>query len=251
MKFINKTILITGASRGIGASTSLLAGKKGYNVCVNFLNNDHLANNIVNEIKSQGGKAIAYKANISIEKGVIQLFKKIDKDFGKIDALVNNVGVLDKQSKVENLELERLQKTFNYNVISYFLCCKEAIKRMSSKNGGAGGGIVNVSSIASKTGAPNEYVDYAASKAAIDALIIGLSKEVANEKIRVNAVRPGFIYTDIHIDGGEPNRVDRIKEEIPMKRGGKPIEVAQAILWLLSEKSSFSTGIFIDITGGV
>ena len=248
---MNKTILVTGGSRGIGAATAVLAGKRGYNVCVNFLNNETVANNIVNKIKEQGGKAIAYKANVSIEEDVIQMFKKIDEDFGKIDALVNNVGVLEKQSRVEDMDWQRLQKTLNYNVISTFLCCKEAIKRMSSKNGGNGGGIVNVSSIASKTGAPNEYVDYAASKAAMDTLTIGLAKEVANERIRVNAVRPGFIYTNIHADGGEPNRVDRIKDNIPMKRGGEPIEVAFAILWLLSDESSFSTGTFIDIAGGV
>ena len=248
---MNKTILVTGGSRGIGAATAVLAGKRGYNVCVNFLKNETVANNIVNKIKEQGGKAIAYKANVSIEEEVIQMFKKIDKDFGKIDALVNNVGVLEKQSRVEDMDWQRLQKTLNYNVISSFLCCKEAIKRMSSKNGGIGGGIVNVSSIASKTGAPNEYVDYAASKAAMDTLTIGLAKEVANERIRVNAVRPGFIYTNIHADGGEANRVDRIKDNIPMKRGGEPIEVALAILWLLSDESSFSTGTFIDIAGGV
>jgi NAD(P)-dependent dehydrogenase (short-subunit alcohol dehydrogenase family) len=248
---MNKTILITGGSRGIGAATAVLAGKRGYNVCVNFLKNETVANNIVNKIKEQGGKAIAYQANVSIEEDVIQMFKKIDKDFGKIDALVNNVGVLEKQSRVEDMDWQRLQKTLNYNVISSFLCCKEAIKRMSSKNGGIGGSIVNVSSIASKTGAPNEYVDYAASKAAMDTLTIGLAKEVANERIRVNAVRPGFIYTNIHADGGEANRVDRIKDNIPMKRGGEPIEVALAILWLLSDESSFSTGTFIDIAGGV
>jgi NAD(P)-dependent dehydrogenase (short-subunit alcohol dehydrogenase family) len=248
---MNKTILVTGGSRGIGAATAVLAGKRGYNVCVNFLKNETVANNIVNKIREQGGKAIAYQANVSIEEDVIQMFKKIDEDFGKIDALVNNVGVLEKQSRVEDMDWQRLQKTLNYNVISSFLCCKEAIKRMSSKNGGIGGGIVNVSSIASKTGAPNEYVDYAASKAAMDTLTIGLAKEVANERIRVNAVRPGFIYTNIHADGGEANRVDRIKDNIPMKRGGEPIEVALAILWLLSDESSFSTGTFIDIAGGV
>jgi NAD(P)-dependent dehydrogenase (short-subunit alcohol dehydrogenase family) len=248
---MHKTILITGASRGIGAATALLAGEKGYNVCVNFMQNEVAANNIVTQIKKNGGNAIAYKADVSVESDVIQLFRKIDTDFGKIDALVNNVGVLEKQSRVEDLDLKRLQNILNTNIISSFLCCKEAIKRMSSKNGGIGGGIVNVSSIASKTGSPNEYVDYAASKAAIDTLTIGLSKEVANENIRVNAVRPGFIYTEIHSDGGETNRVDRLKENIPMKRGGHPIEVAKAILWLLSDESSFSTGTFIDITGGI
>lgn len=248
---MNKTILVTGGSRGIGAATCILAGIKGYNVCVNYLKNETAAKAVVNEIIKKGGIAIAYKADVSLEQDVINLFQNIDKDFGKIDALVNNVGVLEKQSRVENLELSRFQKILNNNVISCFLCCKEAIKRMSTKNGGIGGGIVNVSSIASKTGSPNEYVDYAASKGAIDTLTIGLSKEVASENIRVNAVRPGFIYTDIHSDGGEINRVNRVKDSIPMKRGGESNEVANSILWLLSDESSFSTGIFIDITGGV
>ena len=247
---MNKTILITGGSRGIGAATALLAGENGYNVCVNYIKNEGAAKSIVNEIIKKGGNAIAYKADVSSEKDVIKLFEQIDKDFGKINALVNNIGVLEKQSRVEDLELNRLQRILKYNIISCFLCSKEAIKRMSTKNGGKGGGIVNVSSIASKTGSPNEYVDYAASKGAIDTLTIGLSKEVASENIRVNAVRPGFIYTDIHSDGGEENRVNRIKDSLPMKRGGKPEEVANAILWLLSDESSFSTGIFIDITGG-
>ena len=247
---MKKTILVTGGSRGIGAATCILAGIKGYNVCVNYLKDEKAAKAIVNKIVKKGGTAIAYKANVSLESDVIKLFKKIDKDFGKIDALVNNVGVLEKQSRIEDLELSRFKNTLNINITSCFLCCKEAIKRMSTNNGGIGGGIVNVSSIASKTGSPNEYVDYAASKGAIDTLTIGLSKEVAGENIRVNAVRPGFIYTDIHSDGGEVNRVDRIKQSLPMKRGGEPNEVANAILWLLSDESSFSTGAFIDITGG-
>lgn len=248
--YMTRTILITGSSRGIGASTALLAAKQGYNVCVNYLQNQEAAEKIVDQINNNGGKATAYQADVSLEKDVIALFSKIDKDFGPLTALVNNAGILEQQSRVENMDLSRLLRVINSNIISCFLCSREAIKRMSTKYGGRGGAIVNVSSIAARTGSPNEYVDYAASKGAVDAFTLGLSKEVAEEGIRVNAVRPGFIYTDIHASGGEPNRVDRIKNTIPMKRGGQPEEVAHAILWLLSDEASFSTGTFIDITGG-
>src|SRR5690606_27156122 len=247
---MTKTILITGSSRGIGASTALLAARQGYNVCVNYLKNQIAAEKVVDEITKIGGKAIAYQADISSEKDVISLFSKIDRDFGKLTALVNNSGILETQSRVDEMDLNRLLKVMNSNIISCFLCSKEAVRRMSTRYGGIGGAIVNVSSIAARTGSPNEYVDYAASKGAVDTLTIGLSKEVADEGIRVNAVRPGFIYTDIHASGGEPNRVDRIKNLVPMKRGGQPEEVANAILWLLSDEASFSTGTFIDITGG-
>ncbi len=245
-----KTILITGSSRGIGASTALLAAKRGYNVCVNYLQNQTAAEKVVHEITKIGGKAIAYQADTSSETDVISLFSKIDRDFGKLTALVNNSGILETQSRLDGMSLNRFQRVLNSNIMSCFLCSKEAIKRMSTHYGGIGGAIVNVSSIAARTGSPNEYVDYATSKGAIDTLTIGLSKEVAEEGIRVNAVRPGFIYTDIHASGGEPDRVDRIKNIIPMKRGGEPEEVANAILWLLSDEASFSTGTFIDITGG-
>jgi len=247
---MTKTILITGSSRGIGASTALLAAKQGYNVCVNYLKNQTAAEKIVDEITKIGGRAIAYQADTSSEKEIISLFSKIDRDFGKLTALVNNLGILETQSRVDEMDLNRILKVINSNIISCFLCSKEAVKRMSTRYGGIGGAIVNVSSIAARTGSPNEYVDYAASKGAVDTLTIGLSKEVADEGIRVNAVRPGFIYTDIHASGGEPNRVDRIKNLVPMKRGGQPEEVANAILWLLSDEASFSTGTFIDITGG-
>ena len=247
---MEKTVLITGSSRGIGASTALLAAKQGYNVCVNYLQNKIAAEKVVNEITRIGGKAIAYQADASSETDVISLFSKIDRDFGKLTALVNNSGILETQSRLDVMSLNRLQRVLNSNIISCFLCSKEAVKRMSTHYGGTGGAIVNVSSIAARTGSPNEYVDYAASKGAIDALTIGLSKEVAEEGIRVNAVRPGFIYTDIHASGGEPGRVDRVKNSVPMKRGGQPEEVAKAILWLLSDEASFSTGAFIDITGG-
>lgn len=247
---MNKTILITGASRGIGAAVAVLAAKRGYNVCVNYLRNKKAANNIVNKITQDGGTAIAYQADVSVEKEVDNLFEKIEKDFGKINALVNNAGTLQKQSRLDNLNLERFNNMIKSNIISCFLCSKLAVKQMSTKYGGTGGAIVNVSSIAALTGAPNEYIDYASTKGAIESLTLGLSKEVAAEGIRVNAVRPGFIYTDIHADGGEPDRVNRLTQTIPMKRGGLPIEVANAILWLLSEEASFSTGTIIDITGG-
>ena len=245
-----KTILITGSSRGIGAATAILAAKQGYQVCVNYLRNKKSAEKAVEEIIKLGGKAIAYQADTSSESDVVSLFSKIDSDFGSLTALVNNSGILETQSRFTDISLRRLQRVFSNNVMSCFLCSKEAVKRMSTRYGGTGGAIVNVSSIAAKTGSPNEYVDYAMSKGAIDALTIGLAKEVAGEGIRVNAVRPGFIYTDIHASGGEPDRVNRIKEQLPMKRGGQPEEVAKAILWLLSDESSFSTGAFIDITGG-
>jgi len=247
---MKKTLLITGASRGIGAATALLAGKRGYNICVNYLSNSEAASQIVNQIKTDGGHAVAYQADVSKEAEVLSLFQKIDQDFGPINALVNNAGILETQSRVDQMDLERLMRIFNKNVVSAFLCAREAIKRMSIRYGGSGGAIVNVSSIAARTGSPNEYVDYAMSKGAIDTFTIGLAKELAAEGIRVNGVRPGFIYTDIHADGGEPNRVDRIKETLPMQRGGQPEEVANAILWLLSDESSFSTGSFIEVTGG-
>lgn len=247
---MKRTILITGSSRGIGAATALLAAKKGYQVCLNYLSSAQAAEGIVKVIIENGGKAKAYQADVSSESEVISLFSKIDSDFGSISALVNNVGILEKQSSLVEMEFIRIQKVINTNIISNLICSKEAIKRMSKKYGGKGGSIVNVSSIASKTGSPNEYVDYASSKGAIDTLTVGLSKELAGEGIRVNAVRPGFIYTDIHADGGEVNRVDRLKALIPLERGGQPIEVANAILWLLSDEASYVTGTFLDVAGG-
>lgn len=248
---MKQTILITGGSRGIGAATALMAAKKGYQVCVNFIHNKDAALKVVETINQSGGKAMACQADVSSENEVNDLFSTIDKSFGRLTALVNNAGILETQKRVEDIDSERLRRIFNSNVVGYFLCAREAIKRMSTKHGGEGGAIVNVSSIASRTGSPNEYVDYAASKGAIDSFTIGLSKEVASEGIRVNAVRPAFIYTDIHASGGEPGRVDRVKGSVPLKRGGKPEEVANAILWLLSDEASYSTGIFIDVTGGV
>lgn len=243
-------MVITGGSRGIGAATAYIAAEKDYAICVNYLNNQKAAKSVVDSIKQLGGKAIAVAADIASETDVINLFNTVDEQLGKVTALVNNAGILEQQMRVENMDAARLNRIFATNITGAFLCSREAIKRMSSKNSGAGGAIVNVSSVASRLGSPGEYVDYAASKGAIDAITIGLAKEVADEGIRVNAVRPGFIYTDIHASGGEPNRVERVKEFVPMKRGGQPIEVAKAILWLLSDEASYTTGSFIDVAGG-
>lgn len=245
-----KVLLITGASRGIGAATARLAGKRGYAVCVNYSRNHDAAESVVSDIEASGGRAIAVQADISIEADVIELFAACDEKLGKVDALVNNAGVLETQKRVENIDAKRLQRIFATNVTGTFLCAREAIRRMSTKNGGRGGAIVNVSSVAARLGAAGEYVDYAASKGAIDTFTIGLANEVALENIRVNAVRPGYIYTEMHSSGGEPNRVERVKEFVAMKRGGEALEVANAILWLLSDEASYTTGSIVDVTGG-
>ncbi|WP_199336948.1 SDR family oxidoreductase [Oscillatoria sp. FACHB-1407] len=247
---MNKVMVITGGSRGIGAATAHLAAERGYAVCVNYRHHSEAAQSVVDSIRSVGGKAIAIAADVAIEADVIKLFETVDDQLGKVTALVNNAGILEQQMRVEMMDAARLQRVFATNVIGSFLCAREAIKRMSTKHGGTGGAIVNVSSAAARLGSPGEYVDYAASKGAIDTMTIGLAREVADEGIRVNAVRPGFIYTDIHASGGEPNRVERVKESVPMRRGGQAIEVAQAILWLLSDEASYTTGSLIDIAGG-
>lgn len=245
-----KTILITGAGRGIGAATALLAAKEGYAVAINYHRSKTAAEAIVARIQKEGGTASAIQANICREAEVEELFRETKRMFGGLDILVNNAGILESQMKFESMDLKRMERIFSTNVIGQLLCAREAIKYMALSKGGQGGAIINVSSLASKSGAPNEYIDYAVSKGAIDTFTVGLSKEVASEGIRVNAVRPAFIYTDIHSDGGEPDRVDRIKDTIPLKRGGHPTEVAEAILWLASEKASYCTGAFIDISGG-
>lgn len=243
-------MIVTGGSRGIGAATAYLAAEKGYAICINYLHNQQAAQEIVSSITQMGGRAIAIAADVAMEKDVIKLFGAVDEQLGKVTALVNNAGILEQQMRLENMDAARLKRVFETNIIGSFLCAREAVKRMSTKHGGAGGAIVNVSSAASRLGSPGEYIDYAASKGAIDTMTIGLAKEVADEGIRVNAVRPGFIYTDIHASGGEPNRVERVKEFVPMKRGGKATEVAKAILWLLSADASYTTGSFIDVSGG-
>ena len=246
----DKIILVTGASRGIGAATAVLAGERGYAVCVNYRQDKAAADAVVKTITDAGGRAIAIAADVSEEADVVRLFETVDDELGAITALVNNAGILEKQARLVDMDADRWNRILKINVTGCFLCAREAVRRMSTRSGGNGGAIVNVSSGAARLGAPGEYIDYAASKGAVDTLTVGLAKEVAEEGIRVNAVRPGFIYTDIHASGGEPGRVERVKEFVPMKRGGQPQEVAAAILWLLSEESSYSTGTFIDITGG-
>lgn len=246
----NKVAIITGASRGIGAETAKLFAANGYAVCINYLSNDAAAEQAKADILKSGGRCITVKADVSSANDVGKLFSAVDAELGQVSVLVNNAGILQTQSRMVDISEERFSKVLLTNVMSCFLCSKEAVKRMSTKHGGAGGVIVNVSSGAARTGSPNEYVDYAASKGAIDTLTRGLALEVAAERIRVNAVRPGLIYTDMHTSGGEPGRVDRLKANIPMQRGGQAKEVAEAIFWLASEKSSFTTGSFLDATGG-
>lgn len=243
-------MLVTGGSRGIGAATAILAANAGYAVAVNYHKNEIAAIEVVATITANGGKAVAIRADISKEEEVVQLFAATDEQLGRPDVLVNNAGILEKQIRLEDMDAARLNRIFTANITGQFICAREAIKRMSIKHGGHGGSIVNVSSVAAKTGSPGEYIDYAASKGAMDTFTVGLSKEVAEEGIRVNGVRPGFIYTDIHADGGEPGRVDRVKSAVPLKRGGLAEEVAEAILWLASDKAAFSTGTFIDVSGG-
>ncbi len=247
---MKKVIVITGASRGIGAATARLAAARGYAVCVNYLKNRAAADAVVADIEAAGGQAIAVAADVASEAQVVDLFNTVDRQLGTLTALVNNAGILETQMRVDAMDAARLNRIFAANISSCFLCARQAVRRMSSRHGGRGGAIVNVSSAAARLGSAGEYVDYAASKGAVDTLTIGLAREVATEGIRVNAVRPGFIYTDIHASGGEPGRVDRIKDTVPMKRGGRPEEVANAILWLLSDEASYATGTFIDLAGG-
>ena len=243
-------LLVTGGSRGIGAATARLAAERGYTVCVNYRQNRAAAEEVVAAITAGGGAAIAVGADVASEPEVVRLFETVTAELGPIRVLINNAGILERQTRVEHIDAARLDRIFATNVRGAFVCAREAVRRMSTAHGGAGGAIVNVSSGASRLGSPGEYVDYAASKGALDTLTIGLAREVAAEGIRVNAVRAGFIYTGIHASGGEPNRVDRVKELVPMKRGGRPGEVAAAILWLLSEEASYTTGAFIDVAGG-
>ncbi|WP_312199337.1 SDR family oxidoreductase [Kosakonia cowanii] len=242
--------LVSGASRGIGRATARFLAQEGYTVAVNYHRQRDAADEVVAEILAWGGKAFAVQADISDESQVEAMFARIDEEGLPLTALVNNAGILFQQSRVEALSAARINQVLATNVTGYFLCCREAVKRMSTQHGGQGGAIVNVSSAAARLGSPGEYVDYAASKGAVDTLTTGLSLEVAASGIRVNGVRPGFIYTEMHASGGEPGRVDRVSSAIPMQRGGQPEEVAQAIAWLLSDKASYVTGSFIDLAGG-
>jgi NAD(P)-dependent dehydrogenase (short-subunit alcohol dehydrogenase family) len=247
---MDKVLIVTGGSRGIGAATARLGAQRGYAVCVNYVTNRKAADDVVADIERDGGKAIAVAADVSSEPDVVRMFETVDKSLGRVTALVNNAGTLERQMRLEQMDAARLARMFAVNVTGCFLCAREAVRRMSTRHGGKGGAIVNVSSGAARLGSPGEYVDYAACKGAIETMTIGLAREVADEGIRVNAVRPGHIYTEIHALGGEPGRVDRVKASVPMKRGGQPEEPARAILWLLSDEASFSTGTFIDVTGG-
>ncbi len=245
-----KVVLITGASRGIGAATALLAAKQGWAVAVNYVANSLAANEVVRQIRAAGGTAMAIQADVAVEADVMRMFQEVDAKLGRISGLINNAGVVDMPSRVDGMSVERLSRMWTTNITSSFVCAREAVKRMSTKLGGEGGSIVNLSSAAAKLGSPGQYVDYAASKAAIDAFTIGLAKEVALEGIRVNAVRPGIIDTDIHASGGLPDRAAQVAPLVPMQRAGTAHEVAEAIVWLLSDESSYSTGSFIDVTGG-
>lgn len=246
-----KTILITGGSRGIGAATVRLAAARGYQVCFSYLKNKSRADALVDEIQSGGGTIIAVPSDVSVPSDVENLWQIAVSEFGTIDALVNNAGILDLQSRLETMGIDRIKRVFETNVYGSILHAQQAIQHMSTRNGGQGGCIVNLSSVAARHGSPNEYVDYAASKGAIDTLTIGLSKELAKDGIRVNAVRPGTTRTEIHVDGGEPDRADRIGDRIPLRRAGEPDEIAFAILWLVSNEASYTTGALIDVTGGL
>jgi NAD(P)-dependent dehydrogenase (short-subunit alcohol dehydrogenase family) len=243
-------MLVTGGGRGIGAATARLAAARGYAVCVNYLRDQAAAKAVVQDIRDDGGRAVAVAGDVASEPEVLRLFQETDRSLGPLSALVNNAGIVVTRSRVEAMEAARLERMFAVNVVGAFLCAREAIKRMSLKHGGKGGAIVNVSSGAARLGSAGEWVDYAASKGAIDTMTIGLAKELAEEGIRVNCVRPGFVNTGIHAGAGEPNRIERLRDGIPMKRGGEPGEVARAILWLLSEEASYSTGAILDVTGG-
>ncbi|WP_444908487.1 SDR family oxidoreductase [Microbulbifer sp. TRSA005] len=246
----NKVALITGGSRGIGAAIAKLLAQRGYQIAISYRERRKQAEDLVNELQSLGVTAIAARADITSEDEVVRLFEKVDQNLGPINSLVNNAAIIKPQMRVELMDSQRINEILRTNITGTLLCCREAIKRMSTKSGGSGGTIVNISSAASRSGSPNEYIDYAASKGAVDTLTIGLSQEVAGEGIRVNGVRPGFIYTEMHADGGEPDRIERVNSAVPLKRGGQAEEVAKAVAWLLSDESTFTTGSFIDVAGG-
>ena len=245
-----KVMLVTGGSRGIGAAVARLAARRGYAVGINYRTHSDAADAVVADIQQQGGVALAIQADVSQEDDVLRMFRTLDERLGKIDALVNNAGILETQMRLDEMQVDRLMRVLSTNVIGAFLCAREAVRRMSTRHGGQGGAIVNVSSAAARLGSPNEYVDYAASKGALDTMTIGLSKEVAPEGIRVNGVRPGTIYTDMHASGGEPGRVDRLKGVIPLRRGGTVEEVAGAVMWLFSDEAGYTSGSFIEVSGG-
>ncbi|MDZ4294137.1 MAG: SDR family oxidoreductase [Hydrogenophaga sp.] len=245
-----KVLLVTGGSRGIGAATALLAARQGWAVAVNYTANSLAADEVVRAIRAEGGAAITVQADVADEAQVLCMFEQVDAQLGRLTGLVNNAGVVDVTARVDEMSVARWRRMFDINVIGSMLCAREAVRRMSTRHGGEGGAIVNVSSAASRLGSPGQYVDYAAAKGAIDAFTIGLAKEVAAEGVRVNAVRPGLIETEIHASGGLPNRVNDLKHQVPMQRGGTADEVAQAIVWLLSDAASYTTMSLLDVSGG-
>lgn len=244
------TLIVTGASRGIGAAVARLGAQRGYAVAVNFSRGENEAKKIVSEIVGSGGRAIAIRADVSCEKDILGLFQSAERELGPIRALVNNAGITGGFARVENVTAEAIEKTFAVNVTGSILCAREAVRRMSTKRGGSGGAVVNLSSIAARTGGAGEWVHYAAAKGAIDTFTIGLAREVAAEGIRVNAVSPGLVDTDIHAANGEPGRLQRLTPTIPMNRPGQPIEIAEAVLWLLSPGASYVTGSILEVGGG-
>lgn len=247
---MNPVALITGGSRGIGAATALQCARHGYRVVVNYQAQAAAADAVVEQIRSDGGQAISVRADVADEAQIVAMFQRVDREFGPVRALVNNAGVVDRAARVDAMDLQRLRRMFDINILGSFLSAREAIRRMSTRHGGHGGVIVNVSSVAARLGGPGQYVDYAASKGAIDTFTVGLAREVAAEGIRVNAVRPGIIDTDIHASGGQPDRARQLAPQVPMQRAGSANEVAKAIVWLLSDEASYATGTIIDVAGG-
>ena len=247
---MREVMLVTGASRGIGAATAVLAAERGYDVAVSYRRDAGAAESVAGKVRDRGARAVTIRADVADEEDVERMFAAVDAGLGTLAVLVNNAGALDLQMRLDEMTAERVERTLRVNVLGVFLCCRAAVRRMSTRYGGDGGRIVNVSSAASRLGSAREYIDYAASKGAVDTLTLGLANEVAEEGIRVNAVRPGIVHTGIHALGGEPGRVDRVKAGVPMKRGGEPIEIARAILWLASGESSYTTGSVLDVAGG-
>ena len=247
---MSEVVLVTGGSRGIGAATAVLAAERAMSVAVNYRSDESSARRVVEQCRTNGVAAEAIQGDVAVESDVVAMFGRAEEALGPVTVLVNNAGILETQSRFDEMSVDRWRRVIDVNVVGAFICAREAVRRMSTRHGGAGGSIVNVSSAASYIGGPNEYVDYAATKGAVDTLTVGLAKEVAAEGIRVNGVRPGIIRTDIHASGGEPGRVDRVAPTVPMQRGGEPEEVARLILWLASEEASYVTGDLVNCSGG-